>query len=94
MINQSAGIISSMCYCYTVYMCYTYSFLIAAFYYTLGNIRPEYRSHLNSIQLLRLISSKHLYGVDAILEVLMKDLLQLEQAKCKDLRSIWHAMLC
>jgi hypothetical protein len=54
---------------------------IAAFYYTLGNIRPEYRSHINSIQLLGLVNSKHLktYGVNAILEVFMKDLGKLEQ---------------
>ena len=61
--------------------CAKYCFYIAAFYYTLGNIRPEYRSNLNSIQLLGLVNSQYLktYGVDAILEVLMKDLHQLEQ---------------
>lgn len=55
--------------------------LIAAFYYTLGNIRPEYRSHINSIQLLGLVTSNHLktYGVDAVLDVFMKDLHKLEQ---------------
>ena len=94
MVNQSASVIF-LCAIAILYTYAIYCFYIAAFYYTLGNIRPEYRSHLNSIQLLGLVSSKHLktYGVDAIPEVLMKDLHQLEQVKCKDLRSIWYAIL-
>lgn len=74
-------------YNFPPYNCAIYYLYIAAFYYTLGNIRPEYRSSLSSIQLLGLVNSKHLktYGVDAILEVLMKDLHQLEQVKFSNL---------
>lgn len=52
-----------------------------AFYYALGNIRPENRSHMNAIQLLALVNSKHLktYGVDTILSAFMNDLQLLEQ---------------
>ena len=52
-------------------------FTSGAFYYTLGNIRPENRSHKNAIQLLGLISCKHLkkYGAESFIE----DLAKLEQ---------------
>lgn len=56
-------------------------FTSGAFYYTLGNIRPENRSHKNAIQLLGLISCKHLkkYGAESLLEPFMEDLAKLEQ---------------
>ena len=52
-----------------------------AFYYTLGNIRPEKRSHVNAIQLLALTNSKHVeqYGVDSVLERFLLDLSELEK---------------
>ncbi|XP_028409272.1 uncharacterized protein LOC114531867 [Dendronephthya gigantea] len=54
---------------------------LGAFYYTLGNIRPEKRSHLNAIQLLALVPSPHLktYGPDDVLAPFMEDLSLLEQ---------------
>lgn len=54
---------------------------IGAFYYTLGNIRPEYRSQLKSIQLLCLCKTSIIkkYGVNKILEEFMKDLGKLEK---------------
>lgn len=64
------------------------NFHVGGFYYTLGNIRPENRSHKNAVQLLGLVTSKHLkkYGVDALLEAFMQDLAQLEQVRvfCKE----------
>jgi hypothetical protein len=56
-------------------------FNTGAFYYTLGNIRPENRSHKNAVQLLGLISCKHLkkYGAGALLDLFMEDLAKLEQ---------------
>ncbi|XP_046858574.1 uncharacterized protein LOC124452023 [Xenia sp. Carnegie-2017] len=61
---------------FPVTFCISYS----RFYYTLGNIRRT-RSHLNSIQLLGLVSSKHLkiYGVEPVLRAFLRDLQKLEQ---------------
>ena len=54
--------------------------LLAALYYTLGNIKPCNRSHLKAIQLLVLVTSYHLkiYGIEPLLKALMDDLSQLE----------------
>jgi hypothetical protein len=51
------------------------------FYYTLGNIRPENRSHKNAVQLLGLILCKHLKkcGAGALLDLFKEDLAKLEQ---------------
>jgi hypothetical protein len=59
---------------------YYFSFL-AALYYSLGNIKPKNRSHLNAIQLLGLLPSRHFktYGIDPLLEAFMEDLSKLEQ---------------
>ena len=44
--------------------------IIAVFYYTLANIRPEFRSKLSAIQLLAVAKADdiHTYGCDALLE--------------------------
>ena len=54
-------------------------------YYLLGNISPERRSSLNAIQLVAIVTSKHLkqYGIDPILKVIMNDIKQLEQVSVK-----------
>jgi hypothetical protein len=54
------------------------------FYYTLGNISPEKRSSLGAIQLIAIVNSQHLkkYGVECILEMIMKDIRQLEEVLC------------
>ena len=46
-------------------------------------VRPENRSHKNAIELLGLVTSKHLkkVGVEPLLEAFMKDLAQLEQVR-------------
>ncbi|XP_028410460.1 uncharacterized protein LOC114533073 [Dendronephthya gigantea] len=53
----------------------------SALYYTLGNIKPCNRSHMNAVQLLGLITCKHLklYGIEPLLEAFMEDLHKLEQ---------------
>ena len=53
----------------------------AAFYYSLGNIPPQYRSTLWNIQLLAITTSPTLqkYGPDRILEPIIKDIKILEQ---------------
>ena len=50
-------------------------------YYTLGNIKPQNRSHLNAIQLLGLMTTKHMktYGIQPLLNAFMDDLEKLEQ---------------
>lgn len=55
----------------------------AAFYYSLGNIPPHYRSTLWNIQLLAITTSPILqkYGPDRILEPIMKDIKMLEQVR-------------
>ena len=53
------------------------SFLCAgAFYFTLGNISPKYRSKLKSIQLLALVKNSLIkkYGMNSVLEPIVKDL--------------------
>lgn len=51
------------------------------FYYTLGNIRPAYRSQLKAIQLLAVARRPVIkkYGINAMLETFMKELSELEQ---------------
>ena len=58
-----------------------YTFLSAVFYYSLANITPQYRSSLNTIQLVTLVKSVDvsLYGVDKILQPFMDDLAKLEK---------------
>jgi hypothetical protein len=53
-----------------------------AFYYTLGNIEPMYRSSEKAIQLLCLCKTSNIkkYGIDAVLQPFMADLQKLEQA--------------
>lgn len=52
-----------------------------AFYYTLGNIAPMYRSSHKVIQLLCLCKTSNIkkYGIDAVLRPFMADLQKLEQ---------------
>lgn len=52
-----------------------------AFYFTLGNIKPENRSHQNAIQLLALVTTPFLkkYGPDDILNEFIQELHQLER---------------
>ena len=51
------------------------------FYYTLGNIRPRYRSQLKSIQLLAVVKRCVInkYGINAILEPIVDKILELEK---------------
>lgn len=51
------------------------------FYYMLGNIDPKFRSTLRSIQLLTIANTIYIekYGIDAILEPFMEDILKLEE---------------
>ena len=50
------------------------------FYYILGNLSPQYRSTLKSIQLLAItkVSVLQSHGPDKILENFMKDIRKLE----------------
>lgn len=54
---------------------------LGAFYYTLGNIRPLYRSSLKAIQLLCLCTTSIIkeYGINAVLQPFIADLNKLEQ---------------
>ena len=55
----------------------------AIFYYTLGNISPQYRSSVKCMQLLAITKSSvlQMYGVDCVLENFMKEIKQLEQVR-------------
>ena len=50
-----------------------------AFYFTLGNLPPKYRSRLTSIHLLALVKSSFIsqYGMDAIMKPFIQDLKKL-----------------
>lgn len=60
--------------------------LTGVIYYTLGNIRSQYRSQLDAIQLLAIATSPVIkkYGIDAILEPFLDDLQYLEQVSVKN----------
>ena len=49
--------------------------ILAMFYYTLGNIRPELRSTHRAIQLIACVTSPNLekYGFEAVLRPFMED---------------------
>ena len=53
---------------------------IGAFYFILDNIRPEYRSSINLINLFALCKVEYMkaYGMDRILQPFMKDIQSLE----------------
>ena len=57
---------------------------VDVFYYQLGNISPQYRSLLPSIQLVAIAESAVIakYGSNKILEPFMADIHKLEQVKC------------
>ena len=57
---------------------------VGVFYYQLGNISPQYRSLLRSIQLVAIAESAVIakYGSNKILEPFMADIHKLEQVKC------------
>ena len=59
------------------------SFLLGNFYYTIGNISPEKRSHSSAIKQFAIVNSKHLkqYCMDPVLESLMDDIRLLEQVQ-------------
>ena len=64
-----------------------------AFYFTIGNIHPKYRSSLKSIQLLAIAKTKLIkeYGIDRILNVIVDDVIKLEEV-CSGANplSIWY----
>ena len=59
-------------------------FIIALFYYTLGNISPKHRAVLNAIQLVAVVkhSLVNEYGIDKIIEPFMEDIKALESVGC------------
>lgn len=61
----------------------TLYFHLGCFYYTLGNIRPKYRSALKAIQILCLVEVPLLekYGDDQILAPAVEDLKKLEEVR-------------
>jgi len=54
-------------------------FLTGAFYFTLGNLSPLYRSRLSSIQLVALVKASFIseYGMDAVLAPFINDVKKL-----------------
>ena len=52
---------------------------IGIFYFTLGNVRPKYRSKLSTIQLVAIVKHKYLsaYGMDAVLRPFVDDMKKL-----------------
>ena len=60
---------------------FTFVCLIALFYYTLGNIRPKYRSTLRAIQLIAVVTYPLLkeYGFESVLQPFIKDMNELRK---------------
>lgn len=63
-----------ICYC-------MHNIHVGIFYYTLGNISPEFRSSTKMIQLLAVVKHSVLksYGIDRVLQPFMDDIHALEQ---------------
>ena len=55
-------------------------YIIGAFYYAIGNLSPRLRSKVKHIQLLLLAkySSVQEFGIDRLLQPIVKDIKQLE----------------
>ena len=58
---------------------------VGLFYYTLGNLHPEFRSTLKSIQLIAAVTNKNLneYGYGKVLELFIKDANKLAEVNLK-----------
>ena len=58
---------------------------VGVFYYTLGNIRPSYRSTYRSIQLLAIAASTDIksHGVESLLSNFIDSVNQLSSVSCK-----------
>ena len=54
-----------------------------AFYYSLGNISPHFRSKIHNIQLLLLAKSTSVaeYGIDHIIKPIVEDIRKLESVR-------------
>lgn len=59
-------------------------YLLGAFYYMLGNLRPQLRSRINTIQLLLLAKYDSVaeFGIDRMLEPIVEDICKLESVSC------------
>ena len=74
-------------------------FIIGAFYFVLGNLRPQYRSVINMIQLVALCKTPLIstYGMNRILQPFMRDLRSLESVSSLEsvysIRSIFNNYL-
>ena len=60
-----------------------YIFYVGVFYYTLGNIRPQYRALLKCIQLVCIVNVNTLQevGINVVLSPFMEDIKLLEQVR-------------
>ena len=52
---------------------------VGAFYFTIGNLSPKYRSQVSTIQLVALVKASFIskYGMDAVLKPFVDDLKKL-----------------
>ena len=60
---------------------FTCNFVTGIFYYILGNVRPQFRSSLKSIQLVSVMKASYIqkHGMNAILQPFMDDIKLLER---------------
>ena len=56
-------------------------YFIGVFYYILGNVRPQFRSSLKSIQLVSILKASYIqkYGINSVLQPFMNDVKLLEK---------------
>ena len=54
-------------------------YIVGLFYFSLGNVSPEYRSRLSSIYLVAIVKHKYIsaYGIQAVLSPFLKDVAKL-----------------
>ena len=57
---------------------------IGAFYFTVGNLSPKYRSQISSIYLVALVKTTYIgnYGMDSVLKPIVADVKKLVRIKC------------
>lgn len=62
-------------------ICNTITTILALFYYTLGNIQPNYRASLRMIQLIAVVTYPLLkeYGFDSVLKPFVNDMNKLAE---------------
>ena len=72
-----------------IYLRFEYFDLLGLFYFTLGNMRPKYRSKLTAIHVISIVHQKNIstYGIDAVIKPFVDDIKKLVSGMLNIVRS-------